>query len=333
MRSRSRATSSNCNYVEENRRGDHIWWISDLSRFQAHYPEWKITFDVPRILNEIYAAECRTMERNMRQLGKKNVIGILIDARGLRSERGLHNSRRAREEGRRDFRARRAWRDDRSARLRAEISSEPLRSSGARRPARALGAELAARGEARRPRLWPQSNAQGVRTSRRRRPVRFIFTDRHPRCSLRCSSLWKNDSPASASPAASLRSFAALPPGREIGSRSAHRRVPGLRSRLSGWAAPAGVFRVRVSRCAFDAGRSPSARHFRLSPGRVAQAPRWMQDRGLEWLFRLCVEPRRLWRRYLYLNPAYLFLVALQASGLSQFPTDGQLPIEEVLAG
>lgn len=43
-----------CEYVEENRRGDHIWWISDLSRFQTHYPQWKITFDVPRILTEIY---------------------------------------------------------------------------------------------------------------------------------------------------------------------------------------------------------------------------------------------------------------------------------------
>ncbi len=44
-----------CNYLDENRRGDHIWWISDLTRFQKHYPEWKITYDVPRILNEIYA--------------------------------------------------------------------------------------------------------------------------------------------------------------------------------------------------------------------------------------------------------------------------------------
>jgi CDP-paratose 2-epimerase len=43
-----------CNYVEENRRGDHIWWISDLSRFRAHYPEWNISYDVPRILGEIY---------------------------------------------------------------------------------------------------------------------------------------------------------------------------------------------------------------------------------------------------------------------------------------
>lgn len=72
---------------------------------------------------------------------------------------------------------------------------------------------------------------------------------------------------------------------------------------------------------------------FPFIAGQVAQAPVWMQDRGLEWLFRLCAEPTRLWRRYLYLNPAYLFLIALQASGLSRFATDGILPVEEVLAG
>ncbi len=72
---------------------------------------------------------------------------------------------------------------------------------------------------------------------------------------------------------------------------------------------------------------------FPFIAGQLAQAPAWMQDRGLEWLFRLCAEPKRLWRRYLYLNPAYLFLVALQASRLSRFATDGTLPVEEVLAG
>lgn len=41
-------------YVEENRRGDHIWWISDLSHFQEHYPSWQLQYDVPRILKEIY---------------------------------------------------------------------------------------------------------------------------------------------------------------------------------------------------------------------------------------------------------------------------------------
>ena len=42
------------NYVEQNRQGDHIWWISDLSRFQKQYPAWKQKYDVPAILQEIY---------------------------------------------------------------------------------------------------------------------------------------------------------------------------------------------------------------------------------------------------------------------------------------
>jgi CDP-paratose 2-epimerase len=44
----------NSRYVEENRRGDHIWWISDLSRFQEHYPEWTLEYNVPQILQEIF---------------------------------------------------------------------------------------------------------------------------------------------------------------------------------------------------------------------------------------------------------------------------------------
>jgi exopolysaccharide biosynthesis WecB/TagA/CpsF family protein len=72
---------------------------------------------------------------------------------------------------------------------------------------------------------------------------------------------------------------------------------------------------------------------FPFLAGLIPQAPIWMQDRGLEWLFRLISEPRRLWRRYLYLNPAYLFLVALQATGLWEFPTKGTLPLREQLFG
>ncbi len=41
-------------YVDENRVGDHIWWIGDLRRFQSHYPGWKLAYDVPKILEEIY---------------------------------------------------------------------------------------------------------------------------------------------------------------------------------------------------------------------------------------------------------------------------------------
>jgi N-acetylglucosaminyldiphosphoundecaprenol N-acetyl-beta-D-mannosaminyltransferase len=48
---------------------------------------------------------------------------------------------------------------------------------------------------------------------------------------------------------------------------------------------------------------------------RLSQAPGWMQDCGLEWLFRLWHEPRRLWRRYVLLNPLFLSLLALQFLG------------------
>jgi CDP-paratose 2-epimerase len=44
------------NYVEQNRVGDHQWYISSMAKFEAHYPEWKLTYDVPAILREIYEA-------------------------------------------------------------------------------------------------------------------------------------------------------------------------------------------------------------------------------------------------------------------------------------
>lgn len=68
---------------------------------------------------------------------------------------------------------------------------------------------------------------------------------------------------------------------------------------------------------------------FPFHAGLIPQAPVWMQDCGLEWLFRLCSEPRRLWRRYLYLNPTYLFLVTMQATGLHRFTTEGVMPSRE----
>jgi CDP-paratose 2-epimerase len=43
-----------CTYVEDNRIGDHIWWISDVRRFQSHYPAWRYAYDIQRILEEIY---------------------------------------------------------------------------------------------------------------------------------------------------------------------------------------------------------------------------------------------------------------------------------------
>ncbi|GAA0671122.1 WecB/TagA/CpsF family glycosyltransferase [Kitasatospora atroaurantiaca] len=51
---------------------------------------------------------------------------------------------------------------------------------------------------------------------------------------------------------------------------------------------------------------------FDFHAGLKSQAPLWMQQRGLEWSYRLAKEPRRLWRRYLRNNPAYLARIALR---------------------
>jgi N-acetylglucosaminyldiphosphoundecaprenol N-acetyl-beta-D-mannosaminyltransferase len=49
---------------------------------------------------------------------------------------------------------------------------------------------------------------------------------------------------------------------------------------------------------------------FDFLAGTKRQAPVWMQQNGLEWLFRLCTEPRRLWRRYAYIVPGFAVLAA-----------------------
>ena len=43
-------------YEESNRIGDHIWWISDVQKFNSHYPDWHLTYDMQDILTEIFAA-------------------------------------------------------------------------------------------------------------------------------------------------------------------------------------------------------------------------------------------------------------------------------------
>jgi N-acetylglucosaminyldiphosphoundecaprenol N-acetyl-beta-D-mannosaminyltransferase len=47
---------------------------------------------------------------------------------------------------------------------------------------------------------------------------------------------------------------------------------------------------------------------FDFYAGTIKQAPKWMQDHGLEWLFRLLHEPKRLWKRYLITNTIFIYL-------------------------
>lgn len=63
---------------------------------------------------------------------------------------------------------------------------------------------------------------------------------------------------------------------------------------------------------------------FNILAGRRRQAPRWMREHGLEWLFRLLQEPRRLWRRYLIYGTQFTAYLLLESLGLKKFPPAGK---------
>jgi len=58
---------------------------------------------------------------------------------------------------------------------------------------------------------------------------------------------------------------------------------------------------------------------FDFHAGLLKQAPNWMQRMGLEWLFRLCIEPRRLWKRYLKNNPLFIWKFFLQVLKIKKY--------------
>lgn len=70
---------------------------------------------------------------------------------------------------------------------------------------------------------------------------------------------------------------------------------------------------------------------FNFHSGRLAQAPAWMQKYSLEWFFRLLHDPRRLWQRYLFLNPLYVILLLFQKLRLSTLsPQKAEKPSTEL---
>ncbi len=73
---------------------------------------------------------------------------------------------------------------------------------------------------------------------------------------------------------------------------------------------------------------------FAFHSGHLSHAPALVGRLGLEWLYRLMREPKRLWQRYLFLNPYYLGLLFLQWSRLKGFDNDNSVPpAEEILYG
>jgi N-acetylglucosaminyldiphosphoundecaprenol N-acetyl-beta-D-mannosaminyltransferase len=63
---------------------------------------------------------------------------------------------------------------------------------------------------------------------------------------------------------------------------------------------------------------------FDYHTGRINDCSDWIKSAGLQWFHRLLQDPRRLWKRYLKNNPAFLWKIALQLSKLKRYPTSGK---------
>lgn len=59
--------------------------------------------------------------------------------------------------------------------------------------------------------------------------------------------------------------------------------------------------------------------------GRILDCSDWTKRAGLQWLHRLLQDPRRLWKRYLRNNPAFVWNITLQALGLRQYPRSSEV--------
>lgn len=108
-------------------------------------------------------------------------------------------------------------------------------------------------------------------------------------------------------------------------------RASGARGVLLGLGCPRQEVWAWESRGGLDMPVLAVGAAFDFHAGRLPQAPGWMQRAGLEWAFRLACEPKRLWRRYAFLNPLFFWGLVCQWAGLRRFEPalpDGSEPLE-----
>ena len=95
--------------------------------------------------------------------------------------------------------------------------------------------------------------------------------------------------------------------------------------RSGGDSIPSSLLRAETGHYALDCGIMLGVgAAFDIHAGLLKDAPDWVKNSGLQWLYRLCQEPRRLWRRYLDIVPKFLWLAALQLLGVKKYSLDDE---------
>ena len=324
-------------YQDGNRTGDHIWWISDVAKFANHYPGWDQKYDVPAILNRNLRRQPGTLEQEpgdtMIDCGKKNLLGVGID--GVDYDAAV-SPRDPGGKGRKTLRrvgTRRSRLDDRSHGSRPPISAEQVRSVDAGWSAGSLGFELVVSLPSARSGLRAQFDAEGLCRCGRRGPANLPVR-RHRRNAGRAHAASDGKVPQVANRRHPNRPGFARRHLRNATSWSRRSKIRAQRS--PSWGSVARGRKSSPTSIANGWGMPLLAvgAAFAFHAGQLEQAPAFFQDRGLEWLFRLTREPKRLWRRYVLLNPLYLSLLAGQFIGVYRPSLDsGTKPTQEVLYG
>jgi CDP-paratose 2-epimerase len=351
----------NWEYKDENRIGDHIWWISDVSKFKIHYPEWELRYDIPKILREIYEANVdrwnspgasarpRALGRPADQIegkaratgsggseteagSKRNILGVLVDA--VDYETSVARIISAAKNGSHMAVSALAVHGvmtgvlDPNHRYRLNHfdlvlpDGQPVRWAlnglhQAHLADRVYGPNLMLR-------LCERAAEEGL-------PI-YLYGSR-AEIIARLSANLKARFPALV--------IAGSEPSRFKQVSADEKREIARQIRESGAALTfVGLGCPRQEVWAYEYCEDLQmpvvavGAAFDFHAGTLPQAPPQWQRLGLEWLFRLISEPRRLWRRYVFLNPLYLTLLLLQATGLKKFnPLQSTPPVNELRYG
>ncbi len=348
-------------YQDQNRTGDHIWWVSDVSKFRSHYPQWQLQHDIPGILREIYEANVerwkpatalakqaavRSVDRQPQEAAqpasvqvttraassKKNILGVLVDA--VDYETTVAKVVAAAQE-----------------RKPLAVSALAVHGvmTGLLDPAHRYRLNqldlVVPDGQ---PVRWALNRLYQTKLSDRvygpnlmlklceraaeaALPV-YLYGSR-PEVLARLSANLQTRFPRLLIAGAQASRF------RQVTAEEKQAIVKQIRD--SGAALTfVGLGCPRQEVWAYEYGQDLGmpvvavGAAFDFHAGLLAQAPPKLQDLGLEWLYRLVCEPRRLWKRYVLLNPYYLTLLLLQASGLRQFnPLEATPPANELRYG
>ena len=326
-------------YTDTSRIGDHIWWISDNGRFAEHYPAWRLTYDVGTILGEI-CEQNRDRWRSRRPPAsarlqsatpstKRNVLGVWVDAVDYRAtvDRIVECAERSAPlavsalavhgvmTGVLDPMHR-----HRLNRLDLVVADgQPVRWAlnwlhGAHLDDRVRGPTLMLK-------VCAVAAARGL-------PIYLYGSRAEVLTSLQRCLVAKF--PRLVIAGAEASKFRRLS-GAEKQEAVDRIRSSGAKLTLVGLGCPRQEVWAYEYREALGMPIIAVGAAFDVHAGFLKEAPRRLQEAGLEWAYRLYREPRRLWRRYVLLNPIYLGHVALQLTGLRHYdPADAPAPRDEM---